>query len=50
MIKASIEYATVRKNGVIQKIGNGTIYTPKTNFKGGSVKWAEDNKKATKQQ
>lgn len=44
-----IEFATVVKNGVIQKIGKSTITQPKTNFKGGSIKWYEDKpKKADK--
>lgn len=50
MNKQTIQFATVVKDGVIQKIGKSTIYQPKTNFKGGSVKWYEDkSKKADKQ-
>lgn len=45
----TIEFATVVKNGVIQRIGRSSIYQPKTNFKGGSIKWYEDKpKKADK--
>lgn len=45
----TIEFATVVKNGVIQTIGRSTITQPKTNFKGGSIKWYEDKpKKADK--
>lgn len=45
MRKQTIEFATVRKNGVIQAIGRSTITQPKTNFKGGSIKWYEDKPK-----
>lgn len=40
-----IQFATVTKNGVVQKVGKSTILQPKTNFKGGSIKWYEDKKK-----
>ena len=45
----TIQFATVIKNGVVQKVGKSTILQPKTNFKGGSIKWYEDKKKADKQ-
>ena len=45
----TIQFATVTKNGVVQKVGKSTILQPKTNFKGGSIKWYEDKKKADKQ-
>ena len=45
----TIQFATVTKNGVVQKVGRSTIVQPKTNFKGGSIKWYEDKKKADKQ-
>lgn len=44
----TIQFATVTKNGVVQKVGKSTILQPKTNFKGGSIKWNEDKKKADK--
>ena len=44
----TIQFATVTKNGVVQKVGKSTILQPKTNFKGGSIKWYEDNKKVDK--
>ena len=44
----AIQFATVTKNGVVQKVGKSTILQPKTNFKGGSIKWYEDKKKADK--
>lgn len=43
----TIQFATVTKNGVVQKVGKSTILQPKTNFKGGSIK-CEDKKKADK--
>lgn len=44
----TIQFATVTKNGVVQKVGKSTILQPKTNFKSGSIKWYEDKKKADK--
>lgn len=44
----TIQFATVTQNGVVQKVGKSIILQPKTNFKGGSIKWYEDNKKADK--
>lgn len=44
----TIQFATVTKNGVVQKVGKSTILQPKTNFKGGFIKWYEDKKKADK--
>lgn len=44
----TIQFAVVTKNGVVQKVGKSTISQPKTNFKGGSIKWYEDKKKADK--
>lgn len=41
----TIEFAIVRKDGVIQKVGKSTITQPKTNFKGESTKWLEDKPK-----
>ena len=46
----AIQFATVTKNGVVQKVGKSTILQPKTNFKGGSIKWHEDKKIADKPQ
>ena len=44
----TIQFATVTKNGVVQKVGKSIILQPKTNFKGGSIKWYEDKKKEDK--
>ncbi len=45
MQKQTLEFATVRKNGNVTRIGRASINQPKTNFKGGSVKWLEDRPK-----
>jgi len=43
--KQTVEFAVIRQNGVITRIGRTGIYHPKPNFKGGSVKWYEDKPK-----
>lgn len=49
MQKQTVEFATVVKNGVVERIGSSSVYVPKTNFKGGSIKLYEDKpKKADK--
>lgn len=45
MRKQTVEFATVVKNGVVQKIGRSTILQPKTKFQGGSIKWYQDKSK-----
>ena len=50
MNKQTMYFATVKKNGVITKIGRSTILQPKTNFKGEpTVKWHKDTKKRSEQ-
>lgn len=44
----TVNFAVFIKNGTVQSIGRSTIYQPKTNFKGGSIKWYEDKKKSDK--
>lgn len=44
MQKQTIEFAVETKNGVF-RIGKSSILQPKTNFKGGSIKWYEDKPK-----
>ena len=44
MNKQTMQFATVTENEVIAKVGKSTILQPKTNFKGGSIKWADDRK------
>lgn len=45
MQKQTMEFVVETKNGVVERIGKATILQPKTNFKGGSVKWYEDKPK-----
>lgn len=45
----TIEFAVVRKNGIITQIGRTGINQPKTNFKGGSIKWYPDKPKQKKE-
>lgn len=42
MRKQTVEFAVTRKNGIITRIGRTGINQPKTNFKGGTVKFYED--------
>lgn len=44
MLKKEVEFAVVTKSGVVTKIGKSQIYQPKTNFKGGEIKWFDDTK------
>ena len=37
--------AVTKSNGVVTQIGRGYIAQPKTNFKGGEVKWYQDKLK-----
>ena len=45
MQKQTIQFAVQSNNGVVQRVGKSTILQPKTNFKGGSIKWYEDKPK-----
>lgn len=45
MQRQTIQFAVETKNGVVQRIGKSIILQPKTNFKGGSIKWYEDKPK-----
>lgn len=44
MKSQTMEFATVKENGVITQIGRSTIIQPKPNFKGGSIRWFDDSK------
>lgn len=44
MRKSTITFAVKTTNGVVTEIGRSSILQPKTNFKGGSIKWLDDNK------
>lgn len=45
MNKQTVQFAVTRNNGNITRIGRTGIDQPKTNFKGGFVKWYEDKPK-----
>lgn len=45
MQKQTVQFAVKRDNGIITRVGRTSILQPKTNFKGGSVKWYEDKPK-----
>ncbi len=45
MKKQTLQFATITENGVVTKIGRSAILQPKTDFKGGSIKWYEDKLK-----
>lgn len=41
----TVEFAVMRNNGIITRVGRTGILQPKTNFKGGTIKWHEDKPK-----
>ena len=41
----TVEFAVTRNNGNITRVGRTGIDQPKTNFKGGSIKWHQDKPK-----
>ena len=45
MHKQTIQFTVTRNNGNITRIGKTSILQPKTDFKGGDVKWYEDKPK-----
>ncbi|MCI8925932.1 MAG: hypothetical protein HFI45_18490 [Lachnospiraceae bacterium] len=45
----TVEFAVTRNRNNITRIGRTSIYQPKANFKGGSIKWYEDNPKQKNQ-
>ena len=45
MQKQTVEFAVTRKGGTITGIGRTGINQPRTNFKGGSVRWYVDRLK-----
>lgn len=44
MNKQTMQFATVTENEAVTRIGKSIILQPKTNFKGGNIKWADDSK------
>lgn len=45
MYRQTVEFVTTRKDGIITRIGRTGINQPKTNFKGGSVRFYQDRRK-----
>ena len=46
----TVEFAVTRNKGNITRIGMTSIPQPKTNFKGGSIKWYKDKPKQESKQ
>lgn len=44
MNKKEMEFTVVVRDGVVVRIGKSSILQPKTNFKGGGIKWFDDTK------
>lgn len=44
MQKTINQFAIVTKNGIVQKVGKSVIFTPKTNYQGGKMKYFDDSK------
>ena len=45
MQKQTVEFSVKSDDGIITRIGRTSILQPKTNSKGGSIKWYEDKLK-----
>lgn len=45
MKRQTVEFEFKKQNRATANMGRATVYQPKTNFKGGSVKWYEDKPK-----
>lgn len=45
MHRQTVEFAVARDKGNITMIGRSSISQPKTNFKGGRIKWYKDKPK-----
>lgn len=44
MQKQIVEFAVQTKNGMVQRVGKSSVLIPKTNFKGGEIKYFDDSK------
>ena len=49
MHRQTVQFAVTHNKGNVTRIGKASILQPKTNFKGGSIKWYEDNPKQKNQ-
>jgi len=45
MHRQTVQFAITHNKGNVTRIGKASILQPKTNFKGGSIKWYEDKPK-----
>ena len=41
----TVEFAVTCKNNTINRVGRTSILQPKTNYRGGSIKWYKDKPK-----
>ena len=48
MQSQTVTFAFTQKDGTVTQIGRSFILQPKTNFKGGTIKWYEDKPKKKK--
>ena len=50
MLRVKANFAVKTKDGIVTNVGRSSVYMPKANFAGGSVKWAEDRPKGVHKQ
>lgn len=50
MQRTKADFAVKAKNGIVTNVGRSSVYMPKTNFGGGSIKWHEDEPKKVHKQ
>lgn len=44
MKKQTVNFTVQTEKGVVKKVGHSAVLQPNPQFKGGSVKWFDDNK------
>lgn len=44
MNKQTVNFAIVTEKGVVKEMGRAIILQPKTNFKDGTIHWADDSR------
>lgn len=44
MKKQTVNFAIKTEKGVVKEVGHSVVLQPNPKFKGGSVKWFDDNK------
>lgn len=50
MHKTTVQFATLTKNKEVKRVGKSVIFQPKTDYKGGSIKWFDDSKLIKKEE